>query len=77
MFIQWEGPGISTAPMDDVSTKKIISRQLSLDPLTLAHRGEYVCTANYTLDGKQNSRSDKKSVRVTSKCLLMLYYLPD
>ena len=36
--------------------------ELILDPLTLAHGGDYTCTAVYTVDGYTTVRSDVESV---------------
>lgn len=65
--IQWEGPGISTTAVNDDSSDKEISRHLALDPLTLAHRGIYTCTATYMLNGRQTSGNGRKNIIVTSK----------
>ena len=52
--IDWEGPGLGT---DGVSKSEVIhvgeedySRWITFAPLIIAHGGEYVCTANYTLN---------------------------
>ena len=47
--IQWQGP--STDGQERVSDNEIIVNELILDPLTLAHGGDYTCTAVYTVDG--------------------------
>ena len=47
--IQWQGP--STDRQERPSEFKVIVNELILGPLTLAHGGDYTCTAVYTVDG--------------------------
>ena len=59
--IQWQGP--STDGQERGSDNEIIVNELILDPLTLAHGGDYTCTAEYTVDGHTATvRSDVESV---------------
>ena len=59
--IQWQGP--STDGQERGSDNEIIVNELILDPLTLAHGGDYTCTAEYTVGGHTATvRSDVESV---------------
>ena len=59
--IQWQGPSIDY--VDRFSDDRVIVNELTLDPLTLAHGGDYTCTAVYTVDGHTATvRSDVESV---------------
>ena len=50
--IQWQGPYTDDQPtVDRFSDNEIIVNELNLGPLTLAHGGDYTCTAVYTVDG--------------------------
>ena len=50
--IQWQGPSTDDQPtVDRFSDDRVIVNELTLDPLTLAHGGDYTCTAVYTVDG--------------------------
>ena len=50
--IQWQGPSTDEQPtVESVSDERVVVNELSLDPLTLAHGGDYTCTAVYTVDG--------------------------
>ena len=47
--IQWQGPSTDGQPtVDRFSDDRVV---FILDPLTLAHGGDYTCTAVYTVDG--------------------------
>ena len=48
--IQWQGPSTDDQPTVDSTDNRVITRQLSLDPLTLAHGGNYTCTAVYRVN---------------------------
>ena len=50
--IQWQGPSTDDQPTVDSTDNRVITRQLSLDPLTLAHGGDYTCTAVYRVNGE-------------------------
>ena len=50
--IQWQGPSTDDQPTVDSTDNRVITRQLSLDPLTLAHGGNYTCTAVYRVYGE-------------------------
>lgn len=64
--IQWQGPGPSTAgPTEDRDT--VVSSQLTLDPLTLAHGGDHTCTATYTVDGQIASGNGTKATKIISE----------
>ena len=50
--IQWQGPSTDGQPTVDTETEQqIIVNELTLGPLTLAHGGNYICTAVYRVDG--------------------------
>ena len=50
--IQWQGPSTDDQPtVDSVSDNTLLIKELILGPLTLAHGGDYTCTAVYTVDG--------------------------
>ena len=52
MSIQWQGPSADDQPtVESVSDERVVVNELILDPLTLAHGGDYTCTAVYTVDG--------------------------
>ena len=59
--IQWQGPSTDEQPtVESVSDERVV---FILDPLTLAHGGDYTCTAVYTVDGHTATvRSDVESV---------------
>ena len=62
--IQWQGPSTDDQPtVDSITEQTLIVNELTLDPLTLAHGGDYTCTAVYTVDGHTATvRSDVESV---------------
>ena len=50
--IQWQGPSTDDQPtVDCITEQTLIVNELTLGPLTLAHGGDYTCTAVYTVDG--------------------------
>ena len=50
--IQWQGPSTDDKPtVDRFSDNTLVIHELTLGPLTLAHGGDYTCTAVYTVDG--------------------------
>ena len=61
--IQWQGPSIDDQPtVDRFSDDEIVVNELTLGPLTLAHGGDYTCTAVYTVDGHTATVSSVESV---------------
>ena len=62
--IQWQGPSTDDQPtVESVSDDEGVVNELILGPLTLAHGGDYTCTAVYTVDGHTATvRSDVESV---------------
>ena len=62
--IQWQGPSTDDQPtVDRFSDDRVVFNELILNPLTLAHGGDYTCTAVYTVDGYTATvRSDVESV---------------
>ena len=48
--ILWHGPSTDEQTVDTTDNREV-TRQLSLDPLSLAHGGNYTCTASYSVDG--------------------------
>ena len=50
--IQWQGPSTDDQPtVDRFSENTLLIHELTLDLFTLAHGGDYTCTAVYTVDG--------------------------
>ena len=49
--IQWQGPSTDEQTTHDTTGNRVVTRHLSLDPLTLAHGGTYTCTAQYIVNG--------------------------
>ena len=50
--IQWQGPSTDDQPtVDRFSDNTLLIKELTLDPFTLAHGGDYTCTTVYTVDG--------------------------
>lgn len=68
--IIWEGPGIGAGAEihNVISWGEVHSLLLTIDRLTIAHGGKYICTANYTLY-RETSRngSDAEILSVISK----------
>ena len=62
--IQWQGPSTDDQPtVDRFSDNTLLIHDLVLGPLTLAHGGDYTCTAVYTVGGHTATvRSDVESV---------------
>ena len=67
--IQWQGPSTDDQPtVDRITEHELLTNELVLDPLTLAHGGDYTCTAVYTVDGHTATvMSDVESVVTISK----------
>ena len=67
--IQWQGPSTDDQPtVDRITEHELLTNELTLDPLTLAHGGDYTCTAVYTVDGHAATvRSRVESVVPTSE----------
>ena len=74
--IQWQGPaGLSHTDDDDdddSTDNRVVVSELSLNPLTLGHGGDYTCTAEYTVDGETTIGSGNRTLNVLSK-LAILY----
>ena len=71
--IQWQGPSTDDHPTVDSTDNRVITRQLSLDPLTLAHGGNYTCTAVYRVNGEDiitNSDSKTFTIPGINRCSL-------
>ena len=70
--IQWQGPSTDDQPtVDRFSDNTLLIKELVLGPLTLAHGGDYTCTAVYTVDGHTATvRSGVESVVPTSELSL-------
>ena len=63
--IQWQGPSTDDQPTVDSTDNRVITRHLSLDPLTLAHGGNYTCTAVYRVNGEYIIiRSDSETLTI-------------
>ena len=77
--IQWQGPGLSHTDDDDdddddSTDNRVVVSELSLNPLTLGHGGDYTCTAEYTVDGETVTNSGNITLNVLSKLLLVCYH---
>ena len=65
--ILWQGPSTDEQTVDTTDNREV-TRQLSLDPLSLAHGGNYTCTASYSVDGGEPvTTSDTEMVIPISK----------
>ena len=65
--IHWEGPSTHEQTVDTTDSR-LVTRRLSLDPLSLADGGDYTCTASYTTDrGTTATGSDTEIVTPISK----------
>ena len=62
--IQWQGPSTDDQPtVDRITEHELLTNDLILGPLTLAHGGNYTCTAVYRVNGHAATvRSDVESV---------------
>ena len=73
--IQWQGPaGLSHTDDDDdddSTNSRVVVSELSLNPLTLGHGGDYTCTAEYTVDGEATIGSGNITLNVLSKLLFI------
>ena len=72
--IQWQGPGLSHTDDDDdddSTDNRVVVSELSLNPLILAHGGDYSCTAEYTVDGETVTKSGNITLNVLSKLILI------
>ena len=75
--IQWQGPGLSHTDDDDdddddSTDNRVVVSELSLNPLTLGHVGDYTCTAQYsTVDGETVTNSGNITLNVLSKLMLI------
>ena len=70
--IFWEGPSTHEQTVDTTDSR-LVTRQLSLGPLSLADGGDYTCTASYTTDrGTTVTRSDTEIVKPISKSFPVL-----
>ena len=65
--IQWQGPS-TDEEITDTTDMVVIVNEISLDPLKLAHGGNYTCTAYYTVHGETFTSSDKEAVIPISEC---------
>ena len=63
--IQWQGPAGLSHSDDDTTDSRVVVSQLALGPLTLAHGGDYTCTADYTVIGHTTTRSGMETVIIT------------
>ena len=73
--ILWQGPSTDEQTVDTTDNREV-TRQLSLDPLSLVHGGNYTCTASYSVDGGEPvTRSDTEIVLSISK-FSSLFLLP-
>ena len=76
--IQWQGPSTDEQPtVESVSDERVVVNELILDPLTLAHGGDYTCTAVYTVDGHTATVRSVESVvpisELSPQCITKCY----
>ena len=60
--ILWQGPSTDEETIIMPGDQTMVKETLSLDPLTLAHGGSYICMANYTLCGETVSSSNVERI---------------
>ena len=75
--IQWQGPSTTDGQttVDRITEHELLTNDLVLGPLTLAHGGDYTCTAVYRVNGHAATvRSDVESVVPISE--LFPHYWP-
>ena len=73
--IQWQGPSTDEQTTDDTTGIRVVTRQLSLDPLTLAHGGTYTCTAQYIVNGAEiTTGSGSETVAIDGMRFVLLLY---
>ena len=60
--ILWQGPSTDEQTVIMPGDQTMIKDTLSLDPLTLAHGGSYICYASYTVCGETVSSSDVENI---------------
>ena len=65
--IQWQGP-FTDEEITDTTDMVVIVNEISLDPLSLAHGGNYTCTAYYTVRGETFTVRDSEAVIPNSEC---------
>ena len=68
--IQWQGPS-TDEEITDTTDMVVIVNEITLDPLKLAHGGDYTCTAYYTVHGEIITVSDSEIVIPISKCQII------
>ena len=51
--VRWQGPAVTagSAPSTVTGLGPTYTSELTINPLTLSHGGQYTCTASYTVDG--------------------------
>ena len=69
--ILWQGPSTDEQTVIMPGDQTMVKETLSLDPLTLAHRGRYICMANYTVCGETVSSSDVENILPISEYLII------
>ena len=71
--IQWQGPSTDEQTTHDTTGNRVVTRQLSLDPLTLAHGGTYTCTTQYIVNGVEiTTGSGSETVAIDGKILFSM-----
>ena len=68
--ILWQGPS-TDEEITDTTDMVVIVNEISLDPLKLAHGGNYTCTAYYTVHGETFTSSDNEAVIPISECQII------
>ena len=70
--IQWQGQSADEQTTDDTTGNRVVTRHLSLDPLTLAHGGTYTCTAQYIVKGVEiTTESGSETVTIDGMKLIV------
>ena len=70
--VQWEGPGLSGDTTGTVTgSGGTYTSELSLNPLSPSHGGNYTCTATFTVDGQTSPEGRNTTTVTVSKCLLI------
>ena len=69
--ILWQGPSTDEQTVIMPGDQTMVKETLSLDPLTLAHGGRYICMANYTVCAETISSSDVENILPTSEYFMI------
>ena len=70
--ILWQGPSTDEQTVIMPGDQTMVKETLSLDPLTLAHGGRYICMASYTVCGETVSSSDVENILPISEYFMIM-----